>query len=445
MKLLLISLGCDKNRVDSEKMLGALTKAGFEITSEEAEAEVCLVNTCCFIGDAKKESIETILEMAALKENASLKALIVTGCLGVRYKDEILKEIPEIDAVCGITSEDSIVSVIEEALSGKQVSLHTDLSRNMIPDEDRVMSTGSAYAYMKIAEGCDKNCTYCVIPSVRGHYRSRPMEELVAEAQRLAQQGICELILVAQETTLYGLDLYGQKSLHTLMKRLCAVEGIAWIRLLYAYPEEIYPDLIEVMAEEPKICHYIDMPIQHINDDILRRMNRRTNRASIEAMIRRIRERIPDMVLRTTLLSGFPGETEEAHKELVDFVETARFERLGVFTYSREEGTPAALMKDQVHPSTKKRRQRELMEVQRDISLEKGENMVGGTVEVMIEGYLPEDGVYIGRTRGDAPDVDGCVFVIGHREYMSGDLIPVRITEALEYDLEGVAEDESAQ
>ena len=445
MKLLLISLGCDKNRVDSEKMLGALTKAGFEITSEEAEAEVCLVNTCCFIGDAKKESIETILEMAALKEKASLKALIVTGCLGVRYKDEILKEIPEIDAVCGITSEDSIVSVIEEALSGKQVSLHTDLSRNMIPDEDRVMSTGSAYAYMKIAEGCDKNCTYCVIPSVRGHYRSRPMEELVAEAERLAQQGIRELILVAQETTLYGLDLYGQKSLHTLMKRLCAVEGIAWIRLLYAYPEEIYPDLIEVMAEEPKICHYIDMPIQHINDDILRRMNRRTNRASIEAMIRRVRERIPDMVLRTTLLSGFPGETEEAHKELVDFVETARFERLGVFAYSREEGTPAALMKDQVHPSTKKRRQRELMEVQRGISLEKGENMVGRTVEVMIEGYLPEDGVYIGRTRGDAPDVDGCVFVIGNREYMSGDLIPVRITEALEYDLEGVAEDESAQ
>ncbi|MDO4477764.1 MAG: 30S ribosomal protein S12 methylthiotransferase RimO [Lachnospiraceae bacterium] len=442
MKVLMVSLGCDKNRVDAEMMLGTLAARGFEITEKEEEADIAIVNSCCFIGDAKKESINTIFEMAQLKETAQLKLLVVTGCLGVRYKDEILKEIPEIDAVVGISAEEKIADVLEKALKGDKISLHEDLSRNPEWQADRKLVTGSVSAYLKIAEGCDKNCTYCVIPSVRGHFRSYPMEKLVEQARKMADNGVKELILVAQETTLYGVDLYGEKSLHRLMKALCEIEGIHWIRLLYAYPEEIYDELLEVMATEPKICHYIDMPIQHASDHILKKMNRRTDRASILDTVKRVREAMPDVVLRTTLLTGFPGETEEDVEDLKRFIHEAAFDRLGVFAYSREEDTPAASFKDQVPQREKTKRRNALMAGQQTISAENGQRRIGSLMETIIEGYLPEEGVYVGRTYGDAPDVDGYVFIESDREWMSGDFLTVRITDAFEYDLQGVPENE---
>ena len=447
MKILFVSLGCDKNLVDSEVMLGLLSRAGYEFTDDESEAEVIVVNTCCFIGDAKEESINTILEMAAQKETGKCKVLIVSGCLAQRYKDEVLKEIPEVDGILGTASCDKIVEVVEETLKGKKGQEFENIDLLKARDGGRIVTTGGHYAYLKIAEGCDKHCTYCVIPSVRGKYRSVPMEELVKEARELAEGGVRELILVAQETTLYGMDLYGEKRLPALLKELAEIPGIHWIRMLYCYPEEITDELIETIKTEEKVCHYMDIPIQHASDRILRRMGRRTNREEITGRIRRLREEIPDIAIRTTMITGFPGETEEDLEELLDFVDEMEFERLGVFPYSREEDTPAAVMEDQVPEEIKAERRSQVMELQQDISLEHGEDMVGRDLEVFIEGRVADENAYVGRTYMDAPGVDGYIFVNTDLELMSGMFVRVKVTGALEYDLIGELcdENESAQ
>ncbi len=340
MKILFVSLGCDKNLVDSEVMIGLLGKKGFSFTDDETEADVIVINTCCFINDAKEESINTILEMAEYRKSGSCKALIVAGCLAQRYKQEIVDEIPEVDAVLGTTTYDAIVETVEKVLEG-QKELHFEDIDRLVPEQEgaRALTTGGHYAYLKIAEGCDKHCTYCIIPKVRGNYRSVPMEQLLKEARELAEGGVKELILVAQETTLYGKDIYGEKKLPELLKKLAEIGGIQWIRVLYCYPEEITEELIQVMRDEPKICHYLDLPIQHASDRILKRMGRRTTRADLHHIIGRLREEIPDICLRTTLITGFPGETREDHEELMRFVDDCEFDRLGVFTYSPEEDT----------------------------------------------------------------------------------------------------------
>ena len=437
MKILFVSLGCDKNLVDSEVMLGLLREKDYEITNDEQLADIVIVNTCCFIGDAKEESINTILEMAELKKTANVKVLIVTGCLAQRYQSEIREEIPEVDAVLGTMSYDDICETIEQALKGHVVEEYKDLS--YLPDTDgkRVNTTGGYYSYLKIAEGCDKHCTYCIIPKVRGSYRSVPMKKLLKEAEELAKTGVKELILVAQETTVYGKDLYGEKRLPELLRRLCKIEGLQWIRLLYCYPEEITEELIQVIKEEPKICHYLDMPIQHGSDNILKRMGRRTNQAELKQIVKRLREEIPDICLRTTLISGFPGETQAQHEELIEFIRELRFDRLGVFPYSPEEDTPAAEFPDQLPQEVKELRRDEVMQVQQKIAFEAAEQMLYKKVQVLIEGNLPEDNVFIGRTYRDAPNVDGYIFVNSNRELMSGEMVTVFITDAKEYDLIG--------
>lgn len=437
MNILFISLGCDKNLVDSEVMLGLLDKKGYQIVDSEEEADIIVVNTCCFIHDAKEESIQTILEMAEYKKEGKLKALIVTGCLAQRYQQEIIDEIPEVDAVLGTTSYDHIVEAVEEALAGNGHVVLEDV--DALPDvkEKRLVTTGGHYAYMKIAEGCDKHCTYCIIPKLRGNYRSVPMEKLLAEAKDLADQGVKELILVAQETTVYGKDLYGEKSLHKLLRELCKISGIQWIRILYCYPEEIYDELIQTIKEENKVCHYLDLPIQHASDAVLKRMGRRTSKAQLVEIIEKLRKEIPDISLRTTLITGFPGETQEQHEELKDFVDEMEFDRLGVFTYSPEEDTPAATMTEQIPEEVKEDRQAELMELQQEIAFDLAEDMVGREVLVMIEGKVADENAYVGRTYKDAPNVDGLIFVESEEELMSGDFARVRITGALEYDLMG--------
>lgn len=442
MKVLFISLGCDKNLVDSEEMLGLLTANGYEITDDETEADVIVVNTCCFIHDAKEESIQNILEMADYRVNGKCRALIVTGCLAERYRDEIITEIPEVDAVLGTASYGEIVEALNAVLAGEKYEEYRELTYLPELKTKRVITTGGHYSYLKIAEGCNKNCTYCIIPKLRGRYRSVPMERLIEQAQYLAQQGVKELILVAQETTIYGTDIYGEKSLHKLLKELCKIPGIQWIRVMYCYPEEIYPELIQTMKEEKKICHYLDLPIQHASDGILKRMARRTSKQQLVDMITTLREEIPDIVLRTTLITGFPGETQEQHEELMEFVDEMEFDRLGVFTYSPEENTPAAAMEDQIEEEVKEDRQAEIMELQQDISMEKGQNRIGQTLWVMIEGKVADENAYVGRTYADAPGVDGYVFVNTSTELMSGDFAQVRITGALEYDLIGELEDE---
>lgn len=437
MKVLFISLGCDKNLVDSEVMLGLLAEKGYQMTDDETEAEVIVINTCCFIHDAKEESIQTILEMAEYKKEGTLKALIVTGCLAQRYQQEILDEIPEVDEVLGTTSYPEIVDAIENALKGRAEVRMTDIDALPLVDTARQVTTGGHFAYLKIAEGCDKHCTYCIIPKIRGNYRSVPMERLIKEAKGLAEKGVKELILVAQETTLYGKDLYGEKSLHRLLKELCRISGIRWIRILYCYPEEIDDNLIQVMKEEPKICHYVDLPIQHANTDILKRMGRRTSKEQLEEIIGKLRREIPDIAVRTTLITGFPGETEEQHQELVDFVDEMEFDRLGVFTYSPEEDTPAAEMEGQIPEEVKEDRQAEIMELQQEIAFEQAEDMVGKEVLVMIEGKVADENAYVGRTYKDAPNVDGLIFVNTEEELMSGDFARVKVTGAAEYDLIG--------
>lgn len=437
MNLLFISLGCDKNLVDSEVMLGLLAKEGYQMVDDEQEADVIVINTCCFIHDAKEESIQTILEMAQYKEEGRLKALIVTGCLAQRYQQEILDEIPEVDAVLGTTAYTEIARAIEEALEGKGKVTTEDLNALPLTDPHRIVTTGGHYAYLKIAEGCGKHCTYCIIPKLRGDYRSVPMERLIAEAKDLAEQGVRELILVAQETTLYGKDLYGEKSLYRLLKELCRIDGIRWIRILYCYPEEIDDPLIQVIKEEKKICHYLDLPIQHASDEVLKRMGRRTSKEQLKAVIGKLREEIPDICLRTTLITGFPGETKEQHEELMEFVDEMEFDRLGVFTYSPEEDTPAAEMPDQIPEEIKEERQAELMGLQQDIAFDAAENMIGKEVLVMIEGKVADENAYVGRTYKDAPGVDGLIFINTEEELMSGDFAKVKVTGALEYDLIG--------
>ena len=442
MKVLFISLGCDKNLADSEEMLGLLTGKGHEIVDSEEEAEVIVINTCCFIHDAKEESIENILEMAEYKKAGTCKVLIVTGCMAQRYKEEIIEEIPEVDAVLGTTSYMDILKAIDEACEGRHFQEFRDI--NELPEDSgrRVLTTGGHYGYLKIAEGCDKHCTYCIIPSLRGRFRSVPQERLIAQAEHMAEQGVKELILVAQETTMYGTDLYGKKTLHLLMKELCKIKGIRWIRVLYCYPEEIYDELIQVMKEEKKICHYLDLPIQHASDRILKRMGRRTTRAQLTAIIEKLRKEIPDIVLRTTLITGFPVETEEDHQELMEFVDEMEFDRLGAFTYSPEEGTPAETMEDQIPEEIKEERRDEIMELQQEISLEKGNDRIGQELLVMIEGKVSGESAYIARTYGDAPKVDGYIFVQTGELLMTGDFAKVRVTGALEYDLIGELADE---
>ena len=437
MKILFISLGCDKNLADSEEMLGLLTAGGHEITDDETQADAIVINTCCFIKDAKEESVETILEMAEYKKTGSCHALIVTGCMAQRYQKEIIEEVPEVDAVLGTTSYGDIVKALEEAVAGNHFEEFRDI--DYLPDtgSKRVLTTGGHFGYLKIAEGCDKHCTYCIIPKLRGKFRSVPMERLIAQAEDMAEQGVKELILVAQETTVYGKDLYGKKSLHILLKKLCEIRGIRWIRILYCYPEEIYDELIETIRDEKKICHYLDIPIQHASDRILKRMGRRTSKQELIDIVGKLRKEIPDIVLRTTLITGFPGETEEDHEELKEFVDEMEFDRLGVFTYSPEENTPAAEMADQVLEEVKEERRDELMELQQEISYDRGQDRIGQELLVMIEGKVADESAYIGRTYGDAPKVDGYIFVQTGELLMTGDFAKVRVTGALEYDLIG--------
>ena len=436
MKIFFVSLGCDKNLVDSEEMLALLEKRGYGFTDDETQADVIIINTCCFINDAKEESVQTILEMSEYKKE-NCKALIVTGCMAQRYKQEILDEVPEVDMVLGTTAYDKIVEAIDEALAGSR-KVETE-SLNALPKTGagRVLTTGGHYAYLKIAEGCNKCCTYCIIPKVRGRYRSVPMEELIAQAKDLADKGVKELILVAQETTVYGVDLYGKKSLHLLVRELCKISGLRWIRLLYCYPEEIYDELIETMRDEEKVCHYLDLPIQHASDAVLKRMGRRTTQADLKEIIAKLRKAIPDIVLRTTLIAGFPGETQEQHEEMMAFIDELEFDRLGVFTYSQEEDTPAAVMPDQIDEETKLTWQEELMELQQEIAFDKAQDCEGSIVTAMVEGKVADENAYVARTYGDAPNVDGLLFIQTAEELNSGDFARVRITGSAEYDLIG--------
>ena len=442
MKILFISLGCDKNLVDTEVMLGMLASRGYEMTNDEQEADIIVINTCCFIHDAKEESIQNILEMAEYKKNGSAKALIVTGCMAERYRQEILDEIPEVDEVLGTTAYDRILDAVDAALAGQHEVMTADLDALPLPETKRLVTTGGHFAYLKIAEGCDKHCTYCIIPKIRGNFRSVPMERLLKEAQDLAEQGVKELILVAQETTLYGKDLYGEKSLPKLLRELCKISGIRWIRILYCYPEEITDELIQVMKEEPKICHYLDLPIQHANDTILKRMGRRTSKQELIDIVQKLRKEIPDICLRTTLITGFPGETQEQHEEVMEFIDTLEFDRLGAFTYSPEEDTPAATFEDQIDEEVKEDRQADIMELQQEIAFDKAEDMIGREVLVMIEGKVADENAYVGRTYRDAPNVDGLIFINTDVELISGDFAKVKVTGALDYDLIGELADE---
>ena len=445
LNIFFVSLGCDKNLVDSEMMLGILQERGYELVNDEAEADIIIVNTCSFILDAKEESIETLIEMGMMKEKGRCRLLIAAGCLAERYRNEVFENMPEVDAILGTASFDRIDDLIRKALEKKGVSYFDALDRMPAPESHRLVPTGSFSEYLKIAEGCDKHCTYCSIPSMRGPYRSYEMEYLVKQAEDLAASGVKELVLVAQETTVYGIDLYGKKMLPELLRRLCGIDELKWIRLLYCYPEEITQELLAVMREEKKICHYLDLPIQHSEDRILHRMGRRTSRADLEEKIRMIREYLPDAALRTTLITGFPGETKEEHEALKVFISHIGFDRLGVFPYSQEEDTPAAAFPDQIPNEVKQERYDELMSLQQEIAFEKAREMVGKLVPVIIEGYMPDEGVYAGRTFRDAPNVDGYVFVSYTGSLMSGDVIDVMITDAQGYDLIGEAAYESAE
>ena len=447
-KIFFVSLGCDKNLVDSEIMLGLLAKRGYLFTDDETEAEIAVVNTCCFVNDAKEESIQSLLEMAELKKTGRLVLLVAAGCLAQRYQEEIREEIPEVDMILGTTAIDKIADAVDSALSGKSQNYFSDINVPLSGNRSkRMITTGGHYAYLKIAEGCDKHCTYCIIPKIRGNYRSIPVESLIQEARGLAEDGVKELILVAQETTLYGVDLYGKKSLPYLLRELCRIDGLKWIRILYCYPEEITDELIDVIKSEEKKCHYLDIPIQHASDPVLKRMGRRTSQEQLRAVIGKLRHRVPDICLRTTLITGFPGESGEDYEELYRFVNEMEFDRLGIFTYSAEEGTPAADMEDQISEEIKELRRDELMELQQAIAFEKAEDMAKSrpVVDAFIEGRLPEEGVYIARTYKDAPGVDGLLFLHDDRELMSGDFVRARITGSHEYDLTGVIWDEFAE
>jgi len=443
LKILFISLGCDKNLVDAEVMLGLFASRGYEMTDFEEEADIIVVNTCCFIQEAKEESVEQILEMAKYKSEGRLRLLLVTGCMAQRYKQEILDEIPEVDAVVGTTTYDKILDIVDHALAGEHVLEIADVDILPQTSTKRVLTTGGHYAYLKIAEGCDKHCTYCIIPKLRGNFRSVPMEQLLEEARDLAARGVKELILVAQETTVYGIDLYGEKRLPKLLDALCEIEDLHWIRILYCYPEEITKELIHTIARQEKVVNYLDLPIQHANDDILKRMARRTNKRQLQDIISSLRLEIPDICLRTTLITGFPGETQEQHEELLDFVDDIEFDRLGAFTYSPEEDTPAATFVGQIDEEVKKERQAQIMELQQEIAFDANERRIGDVLEVMIEGKVADEPAYVGRSYRDAPNIDGLVFVQTGEALQSGDFVQVRITGAQEYDLIGVLSEEA--
>lgn len=436
-KILFVSLGCDKNLVDSEQMIGLLAKNGYSFTDDESQADAIVVNTCCFIHDAKEESIETILALAEQKKTGKCKALIVTGCLAERYYDEMQKEIPEVDAILGTTAFDEIVQAVEETLGGKHRMVKKDVNTLTYLTGSRMVTTGGHFAYLKIAEGCNKHCTYCIIPKIRGDYRSVPMEDLLNDARSLAAQGVKELILVAQETTVYGVDLYGEKKLPELLKKLCEISGLVWIRILYCYPEEITDELIKVIKEEKKICHYLDLPIQHASDSVLKRMGRRTSQKELREIIGKLRREIPDICLRTTLITGFPGESREDHETVMGFVDEMEFDRLGVFPYSPEEGTPAEQFENQVDEETKEERRAEIMELQQEIAFDKAEDMQGRELYVFVEGKVADENAYVARTYKDAPNVDGMIFVNTDSELMTGDFVKVKVTGAYEYDLIG--------
>ena len=439
MDIYFVSLGCDKNFVDSEMMVTSLRKSGYNITYSAEDAEIIIVNTCCFIGDAKEESINTLLEMAEYKENGKCRLLVATGCLAQRYHNEIKEEIPEVDIIIGTMAYENLTESISQALEEKTPVVEIIKDINYLPEPlaDRDAMSSGGYAYLKIAEGCDKCCTYCIIPKVRGRYRSIPMENLIAQGRHLAANGIKELILVAQETTLYGIDIYGKKSLPALLEKLSKIEGLKWIRILYCYPEEITDELINAIKDLPKVCHYLDIPVQHGADSVLKRMGRHTNRAELEKIIQKLRHKIPDIALRTTIITGFPGETDSEFEELKDFVKKNRFDRLGVFTYSQEEDTKAADMPEQLPEEIKESRRSKIMELQQQIAFEKSTSLTGREMDLIVEGYLPEDEVYICRTYMDAPDVDGYVFVETNWQLMSGDFIKARITGSEGYDLTG--------
>ena len=438
MKLLFVSLGCDKNLVDSEHMLGMLCADGMEITNDETEAEVIIVNSCCFIHDAMEESIQNIIDLAVYKETGKLKALIVTGCLAQRYAKEIKEEIPEVDAIIGTNSYDEVVEALHKVLEGDKPTICKSLEGLPVDKNGRILTTGGHFAYLKIAEGCAKHCTYCVIPKIRGNFRSVRKEQLLQEARELAEQGVKELILVAQETTLYGMDIYGYKALPELLDELNQITGIQWIRLLYCYPEEINDELIDAMVRNEKVCHYIDMPIQHANNDILKRMGRKTSKEDIIAIATKLRQRMPDITLRTTLICGFPGETKENHEELMEFINTMEFDRLGAFAYSPEEGTPAVDFPDQVDEDLKADWVDEVMELQQEISFDKNEQIVGRELLAFVEGKVADENAYVARTYRDAPNVDGLIFISGEEAtFMTGDFVKVKVTGAYEYDLIG--------
>lgn len=437
MKIIFISLGCDKNLVDTEMMLGILAEKGYTFTDDEEEADIAVVNTCCFINDAKQESIDTLIDLGEKKKNGSLKGLIAAGCLAQRYAEEIRKEIPEVDVIVGTNAFDKIADAIEKIGTKERTDFLRDIQQTPVYGRKRVVTTGGHFAYLKIAEGCDKHCTYCIIPKVRGNYRSIPMEVLLKEAKLLAEEGVKELILVAQETTVYGVDLYGGKKLPTLLRKLCQIKGLYWIRILYCYPEEITDELIDVIKEEKKICHYLDIPIQHASDDILKRMGRKTSGNDLRRIIGRLRKEIPDICLRTTLITGFPGETDDDHEFLMEFVDEMEFDRLGVFTYSAEENTPAADFSHQVEEEIKKERQGEIMELQQEIAFDKAADMIDQKLYVIIEGKVADEDTYVGRTYKDAPNVDGLIFINTAEELMSGDFVKVKVTASYEYDLIG--------
>lgn len=442
MKIMFVSLGCDKNLVDTETMLGLLSKERFEFTNDESEADVIVINTCCFINDAKQESIDTILEMAEYKNSGTCKALIVTGCLAQRYKQEIIDEIPQVDVVMGTSNYDEIVDAVNGALEGKGGVNIEDADRLPLVNEKRVITTGGHYAYLKIAEGCNKHCTYCIIPKIRGEYRSIPMDFVLKQAEEMVQEGVKEIILVAQETSMYGIDIYGRKMLPELLRKMCQISGLYWIRIMYCYPEEITDDLIQVIKEQPKICNYLDLPIQHASDEVLKRMGRKMTKSQLIDVIGKLRREIPDICLRTTLITGFPGETKEQHEEMMEFVDEMEFDRLGVFAYSAEEDTPAANMSNQVDDELKEDWRDELMELQQEVSFDKAQTMIGSVLTVMVEGKVADENAYIARSYRDAPDVDGYIFINTDEELMSGDFVKVKITGALEYDLIGEIYDE---
>ena len=437
MKILFVSLGCDKNTVDSEVMLGILSREGYEFTDDEDEAEIAVVNSCCFINDAKEESIETIIDLGRRRLSGQLKALVVTGCLAQRYPDEIHKELPEVDAVIGTAGIGAIADVIRSVLDKKSIDNICPFDKKPLHSSDRIMTTGGLYEYLKIAEGCDRHCTYCIIPTIRGPYRSYPIEDLVKEAEDLVQNGVRELILVAQETTLYGTDLYGKKMLPELLRRLCRIEDLLWIRLMYCYPEEITDELIDVMREEPKVLHYLDMPVQSGSDAILKTMGRRVTRKEILDLVNRLRDSIPDICLRTTLITGFPSENSRDQEDTLNLVKEAKFDRLGCFKYSPEEGTPAAQMSGQISDRIKTRRLNEIMSLQKEIVFSRNNAFNGRIMDAFVEGYLRDDDIYVCRTYMDAPDIDGLLFVSSDRELQSGMVIKVRITGYNEYDLIG--------